>query len=157
MQKNPQQQQQQQQQDNKPLNEVDWENEPVFMKQHQQQQQLGDKWLKRKWIPTMKYRVGREFSKFFLYMLFPFAVVLITGQPAIKEYLVMRNKYKNVVKNTEEMNQIKDLQDEEEGEDNTYFELQEKNKKRIARFLKLQRATEQDKLENNQQQQQQQQ
>ena len=52
---------------------------------------LGDKWWNKSWIPVRKYKAGREFGKFFVYMLFPFAVILITGQPAIKEYIVMRS------------------------------------------------------------------
>ena len=43
---------------------------------------------------------------------------------------------------------------DEEGEDNTYFDLQEKNKKRVERFLKLQKATEEFKEQQQQQQQQ---
>lgn len=102
---------------------------------------MGQQWLNKPWIPKMKYRVGREFAKFFMYLLFPFAVVLVTSQPAIQEYLIMRGKHKNMIKSTEEMRTLGDYFDEDQGEDNTYFDLQEKNKRRVDRFLKLQNAS----------------
>jgi hypothetical protein len=52
----------------------------------------------------------------------------------------MNSKYKSPIQPNEEMRRVAEYYDEGEGEDNTFFDLYEKNQKRIERYLRMQRG-----------------
>ncbi|KAF0978714.1 hypothetical protein FDP41_002534 [Naegleria fowleri] len=102
------------------------------------------------YVPPIKYRFGREFFKFAWYLMYPFGVVFVISQPAIKEWIVSKmpetKSYMDeweANRSEEEVHLAEDMKQNELGNANhynLYWQEKAKNDERVKKFLEMQRG-----------------